>query len=137
MELETSPHTRGELDPDAVLGLILGNIPAYAGRPLHPRSCRKPFLKHPRIRGENRCRGRRRTETGETSPHTRGEHSRAQKILEDVRNIPAYAGRTQERRCRNRKRQKHPRIRGENTFRDGGKSFFQETSPHTRGEPAG
>ena len=34
--LETSPHTRGELDSCPEGGLISGNIPAYAGRTLKP-----------------------------------------------------------------------------------------------------
>ncbi len=51
-------------------------------------------------------------------------------------NIPAYAGRTQERSLNAPYRQKHPRIRGENhrDLRRG--RFFLETSPHTRGEPS-
>ena len=51
--VETSPHTRGKLDPDTVLGLILGNIPAYAGKALIRQDDRPFWEKHPRIRGES------------------------------------------------------------------------------------
>ena len=50
-------------------------------------------------------------------------------------NIPAYAGRTQERSLNAPYRQKHPRIRGENTAAVSSCAPVKETSPHTRGEP--
>ena len=50
----------------------------------------------------------------ETSPHTRGEPKRLLIKFKKRRNIPAYAGRTQEIANKIQEEKKHPRIRGEN-----------------------
>ena len=50
-------------------------------------------------------------------------------------NIPAYAGRTTNQRKTGLSPGKHPRIRGENLSPHFSKTYFVETSPHTRGEP--
>ena len=90
--------------------------------------------KHPRIRGENSAGSFLVKKAMETSPHTRGEPYFDKLLERSDRNIPAYAGRTKDRSRNLRRREKHPRIRGENPS-----SFDQlndklETSPHTRGE---
>ena len=70
----------------------------------------------------------------ETSPHTRGEHMTDIYTNDRLRNIPAYAGRTDAHLPEDGSLQKHPRIRGENQGNDFMKAMLEETSPHTRGE---
>ena len=89
---ETSPHTRGKLDPDTVLGLILGNIPAYAGKAHCRQGGNAQRQKHPRIRGESLIALLNICFLRETSPHTRGKPLSDKMIDPSGRNIPAYAG---------------------------------------------
>ena len=132
--LETSPHTRGE--PSAAVSVLdrPGNIPAYAGRTCFVRRSRRAFEKHPRIRGENLLLGDPEFGDLETSPHTRGELVWRIPTEDAHGNIPAYAGRTGCPKNPARLRQKHPRIRGENTPQHLAGGRITETSPHTRGE---
>ena len=132
--METSPHTRGELISSALSIDLFGNIPAYAGRTAAKRSWRRNFKKHPRIRGENPNRLVWDNWQKETSPHTRGELIWFAVVGTVVRNIPAYAGRTEQRRRKSPNREKHPRIRGENQTASMASLSLLETSPHTRGE---
>ena len=111
-----------------------GNIPAYAGR-TQERSLNAPYRqKHPRIRGENLLLGDPEFGDLETSPHTRGELVWRIPTEDAHGNIPAYAGRTGCPKNPARLRQKHPRIRGENTPQHLAGGRITETSPHTRGE---
>ena len=57
-------------------------------------------------------------------------------MSDDLRNIPAYAGRTGGSVSRSSWFKKHPRIRGENAAYGKIEVGDVETSPHTRGEPA-
>ena len=57
-------------------------------------------------------------------------------MSDDLRNIPAYAGRTGGSVPRSSWFKKHPRIRGENAAYGKIEVGDVETSPHTRGEPA-
>ena len=56
-------------------------------------------------------------------------------MSDDLRNIPAYAGRTGGSVSRSSWFKKHPRIRGENFMGITELAGNLETSPHTRGEP--
>ena len=113
---------------------MLRNIPAYAGRTTSPGCKSEIMRKHPRIRGENAAAAQRSRTALETSPHTRGEPVLSGEADELSRNIPAYAGRTGCPKNPARLRQKHPRIRGENTPQHLAGGRITETSPHTRGE---
>ena len=111
--VETSPHTRGKLDPDTVLGLILGNIPAYAGKAHCRQGGNAQRQKHPRIRGESLIALLNICFLRETSPHTRGKLRTLGYIESKRGNIPAYAGKAKDRSRNMSRRKKHPRIRGE------------------------
>ena len=91
-----------------------GNIPAYAGRTLVGDARPDDFEKHPRIRGENKPERTFPRPKTETSPHTRGEPREGGLGLGLMRNIPAYAGRTEALPAFSPGFKKHPRIRGEN-----------------------
>ena len=113
---------------------MLRNIPAYAGRTTSPGCKSEIMRKHPRIRGENAAAAQRSRTALETSPHTRGELVWRIPTEDAHGNIPAYAGRTGCPKNPARLRQKHPRIRGENTPQHLAGGRITETSPHTRGE---
>ena len=114
---ETSPHTRGELSACLRVVVRHRNIPAYAGRTSSARLSQSSARKHPRIRGENTKGTVPPAVIMETSPHTRGELRRTMKMSDDLRNIPAYAGRTMKEMKMAPPTRKHPRIRGENSIR--------------------
>ena len=134
-DLETSPHTRGELVWRIPTEDAHGNIPAYAGRTGCPKNPARLRQKHPRIRGENTPQHLAGGRITETSPHTRGEHRRSVFMRARQGNIPAYAGRTDAKAEKTAQLEKHPRIRGENVEALFGSASILETSPHTRGEP--
>ena len=132
---ETSPHTRGKLDPDTVLGLILGNIPAYAGKAHCRQGGNAQRQKHPRIRGESLIALLNICFLRETSPHTRGKLRTLGYIESKRGNIPAYAGKAMKRMRKYFMSRKHPRIRGESQRPIEEYEPKEETSPHTRGKP--
>ena len=113
------------------------NIPAYAGK-TSTWAFRPPSSsEHPRIRGENFDDDFGDFPGVGTSPHTRGKREPIEIDARNIRNIPAYAGKTDHKSHPVIAREEHPRIRGENH-----PHFFQRfrtlgTSPHTRGKPAG
>ena len=131
---ETSPHTRGKLDPDTVLGLILGNIPAYAGKAHCRQGGNAQRQKHPRIRGESLIALLNICFLRETSPHTRGKLRTLGYIESKRGNIPAYAGKAMKRMRKYFMSRKHPRIRGESQRPIEEYEPKEETSPHTRGK---
>ena len=133
-DLETSPHTRGELVWRIPTEDAHGNIPAYAGRTGCPKNPARLRQKHPRIRGENVEALFGSASILETSPHTRGEPGNVLIPLKIAGNIPAYAGRTIGVKDSEVSYQKHPRIRGENEGFRNIRGKIKETSPHTRGE---
>ena len=131
---ERSPHTRGKLDPDTVLGLILGNIPAYAGKAHCRQGGNAQRQKHPRIRGESLIALLNICFLRETSPHTRGKLRTLGYIESKRGNIPAYAGKAMKRMRKYFMSRKHPRIRGESQRPIEEYEPKEETSPHTRGK---
>ena len=131
---ETSPHTRGERRNQKVCRVRRRNIPAYAGRTDKLLERSDLVRKHPRIRGENVAILAAHKKAKETSPHTRGEQAILPLLASSLRNIPAYAGRTNRMWSRQGRFEKHPRIRGENLTSISCWSVQTETSPHTRGE---
>ena len=135
MPPETSPHTRGEQKSRLKKPRSSRNIPAYAGRTHTAQRSAPTLRKHPRIRGENLGLRSVARKIRETSPHTRGELVSRKILVIRLRNIPAYAGRTENVTLPAPYSRKHPRIRGENTRRRFKRTLAIETSPHTRGEP--
>ena len=101
------------------MGYDIGNTPGYAGKTLYERDARGGTRKHPRLRGEDwgftvlsnrtwkhpRLRGedhgkaRRRADRRETPPLTRGRPDPDTVTSEDIRNTPAYAGKTRRTGC--------------------------------------
>ena len=129
----SSPHTRGARRRHRRQPTRRPIIPAYAGS-TRRGSWRVRFCSdHPRIRGEHR---RHDTETSSpygSSPHTRGAQVLGDDLGVYLGIIPAYAGSTNIRSRRIRRRKDHPRIRGEHEGLDDAAVDSVGSSPHTRG----
>ena len=90
----SSPHTRGA-PHEAMAEYYEGRIiPAYAGSTPGPRSDRRPFKDHPRIRGEHYGDMSAYELSSGSSPHTRGARRRGPRRRGGGGIIPAYAGST-------------------------------------------
>ena len=113
----TSPRMRGKLNSAATKAGKKRNIPAYAGKTSgHPRQPPPP-AEHPRVCGENRLILWSATATRGTSPRMRGKPPSKRIDGAEIRNIPAYAGKTRSHVsdwCFSRE---HPRVCGENSLR--------------------
>ena len=92
--METPPLTRGRRAAPAEVPVAVGNTPAYAGKTPPPRSCSHRVEKHPRLRGEDEARQKRRSDSKETPPLTRGRLEKVPDVRLDLGNTPAYAGKT-------------------------------------------
>ena len=131
----TSPRMRGKPAQNLINLFTIGNIPAYAGKTLRSSGCQILNAEHPRVCGENQqhhwpplwCNG--------TSPRMRGKRFQARQNSADLRNIPAYAGKTDLATGYVLGFGEHPRVCGENWWQpmdDGGEVG---TSPRMRGKP--
>ena len=72
------------------------------------------YSEHPRVCGENFEHPECFLEAGGTSPRMRGKRFRPVSRRSQGGNIPAYAGKTYNKKYRKRKRLEHPRVCGEN-----------------------
>ena len=107
---------RGKLDSQNNVHVDHRNIPVYAGKTHHPSTGTSRRAEHPRVCGENAETGLESPEITGTSPRMRGKHPKFLKSSALLRNIPAYAGKTEVSKAY--------------------MLFMQGTSPHTRGKPA-
>ena len=131
----SSPLTRGKQSAFSSVCLLLGLIPAHAGKtPNHPL-CPVSHQAHPRSRGENYCAAAVSEAHAGSSPLTRGKHDEVDGLGDHGRLIPAHAGKTRPASGTGRSGAAHPRSRGENTayMRDGHPEMG--SSPLTRGKP--
>ena len=116
MAAGSSPHTR-----DKYVSSFLGDdfsriIPAYAGQIVSYLPDISETEDHPRIRGTNLPRQRRRTKRAGSSPHTRDKSRPPVYPRHDYRIIPAYAGQIIVKEISYSFFQDHPRIRGTNSL---------------------
>ena len=130
----SSPLTRGKLFESTEHGVVVGLIPAHAGKTatLLPKGATRTA--HPRSRGENLPVGLRAALHGGSSPLTRGKPASQSAFAAQSGLIPAHAGKTPRRtRCSSTSRA-HPRSRGENALRCCQSTFTWGSSPLTRGK---
>ena len=110
----SSPLTRGKhLCADAV-AWDQGLIPAHAGKTASARGCSTDEWAHPRSRGENTAVTSGATMSVGSSPLTRGKRALAEAGGDELRLIPAHAGKTAGYMCSRYRKEAHPRSRGEN-----------------------
>ena len=91
-------------------------------------------MEHPRVCGENLNRKLGDRSITGTSPRMRGKPEALLPALIRVRNIPAYAGKTQPHFHRPRQAEEHPRVCGENNYSNAGLRMAEGTSPRMRGK---
>ena len=130
----TSPRMRGKQTRQIRPIRIRRNIPAYAGKTgVVPRLITSA-AEHPRVCGENLRAPASRVRLLGTSPRMRGKPELTRRMTRTLRNIPAYAGKTQPSGRAHRSHQEHPRVCGENQllFWPGAKAHG--TSPRMRGK---
>ena len=151
----TSPRMRGKLCFTPFRLLKRRNIPAYAGktprRPRRPSARRRNIpayagktewhprgfglrAEHPRVCGENHFSQTSCPYQLGTSPRMRGKHHRMVWTVDDLRNIPAYAGKTRRGINSSVVCEEHPRVCGENLRDWGTATDSPGTSPRMRGK---
>ena len=108
-------------------------IPACAGNTQGwPRSpSTRPV--HPRVCGEHRRRGHRRSHRGGSSPRVRGTHRSGHALGPEQRFIPACAGNTRSEAGEGRKATVHPRVCGEHSANASPLRLPSGSSPRVRG----
>ena len=131
----SSPLTRGKQTNAALAGPPGRLIPAHAGKTWSYVTGPDNLWAHPRSRGENAFRRRKRQHTRGSSPLTRGKQRLRLSLLSPPRLIPAHAGKTVcDRACKHHG-PAHPRSRGENVLPRLPSADFAGSSPLTRGKP--
>ena len=112
---ETPPRMRGRPEDKSEKDTRARNTPAYAGKtiPLAPR--RHGGEKHPRVCGEDVLPTSVISYVPETPPRMRGRSCICHQVPADIRNTPAYAGKTDNPGGMGRCKWKHPRVCGEDS----------------------
>ena len=130
----SSPLTRGKPWSVFLSYLLVGLIPAHAGKTHNATLTASSGTAHPRSRGENlvcvtalkACRG--------SSPLTRGKLAGSSSASRTSRLIPAHAGKTPYSGSPSQAHSAHPRSRGENTSTIIADVLEHGSSPLTRGK---
>ena len=150
------PRSRGENDPEGLHAFAQGGsspltrgkrsvvsedvghdglIPAHAGKTSRSKMLVSRVWAHPRSRGENMAVAGLAAAGGGSSPLTRGKRGLFPRRTARPRLIPAHAGKTRAHAPHGRRREAHPRSRGENTRWQANPSWNSGSSPLTRGKP--
>ena len=130
----SSPLTRGKRTAEAVQVLCQGLIPAHAGKTWRRIVWASLRSALPRSRGENARMSVAVTDSGGSSPLTRGKQQQSSLQFRTVRLIPAHAGKTVLFFGASSAVTAHPRSRGENDAVSGRSSASRGSSPLTRGK---
>ena len=130
----TSPRMRGKRTLGQERGHPLRNIPAYAGKTCSGAGICSPRWEHPRVCGENAGEPCWNAASAGTSPRMRGKHPHRNPLGLRQRNIPAYAGKTENPQQCYLGAQEHPRVCGENGLDYNPTSQIPGTSPRMRGK---
>ena len=130
----SSPLTRGKHIMDAAEDVVVGLIPAHAGKTVPVCGYLRRTGAHPRSRGENAVRQLTQTVRKGSSPLTRGKLGELHDAAEEVGLIPAHAGKTLFDKTHVTSRRAHPRSRGENRLGPDGARLALGSSPLTRGK---
>ena len=89
---------------------------------------------HPRVCGENLSTGFGKKGESGTSPRMRGKPANNNHVPTNLRNIPAYAGKTLVALVWPHLLKEHPRVCGENFLGDTQPHLNEGTSPRMRGK---
>ena len=124
---------RGRLNDGQSQNVRQGNTPAYAGKTAILSAIRTTRKKHPRVCGEDAQTQAPQIAIRETPPRMRGRPEQYRGRNRKIRNTPAYAGKTRRFlnvRC---KKEKHPRVCGEDSPSSSCTPLALETPPRMRG----
>ena len=133
-EVGSSPLTRGKPTPSSASHQWRRLIPAHAGKTSDSGESLTSVGAHPRSRGENpRATRAPRTKTG-SSPLTRGKPGSVVCQRDELRLIPAHAGKTGRPGGWSSSSGAHPRSRGENYRSSSACRSDEGSSPLTRGK---
>ena len=130
----TSPRMRGKRGNLLIQPVHNRNIPAYAGKTPASWPAKHTPAEHPRVCGENLKCGSPRANPKGTSPRMRGKRGAGGMGAGPFRNIPAYAGKTPDRRHPRHWIAEHPRVCGENPYGFYPARYAGGTSPRMRGK---
>ena len=130
----SSPLTRGKPSQKGMCEMTNGLIPAHAGKTTGRWYRSTCSTAHPRSRGENASRSRKRRRSCGSSPLTRGKPLAFAGALAPLRLIPAHAGKTPRQKRSPRVARAHPRSRGENPDSCKPGASVPGSSPLTRGK---
>ena len=133
----SSPLTRGKPPAENADPLLTRLIPAHAGKTVRARTAQVLRAAHPRSRGENDGGFAWKAGFPGSSPLTRGKLGRQSVDGHRKRLIPAHAGKTARVPASQRRRQAHPRSRGENGRGSASPTREGGSSPLTRGKQGG
>ena len=127
---------RGKQGYQAITTSAIRNIPAYAGKTTSGSAGRQTWKEHPRVCGENQSLGRGDAACFGTSPRMRGKPAPWPVQTFQMRNIPAYAGKTHTHEILTKHSMEHPRVCGENCYSFSWGLLNPGTSPRMRGKPS-
>ena len=130
----SSPLTRGKLTGVSAGGLVIGLIPAHAGKTIVASIAMMVCPAHPRSRGENLEARTRTVGVGGSSPLTRGKRRQTRGRFRSRGLIPAHAGKTTRAAMAPEPARAHPRSRGENASGCSMVEHIPGSSPLTRGK---
>ena len=130
----SSPLTRGKHHDVRREVLVIGLIPAHAGKTQFSSQFFYRKEAHPRSRGENLGVSMGALTVMGSSPLTRGKPSDGGGEAGALRLIPAHAGKTKPRQASRSPRAAHPRSRGENLTVRRDPPSRPGSSPLTRGK---
>ena len=130
----SSPRVRGKLIEYGESALVIGLIPACAGKTGRPRWSALSRWAHPRVCGENRPGLQSHSVSSGSSPRVRGKHQAVHRVVLVHRLIPAYAGKTSSPTPRSSPGRAHPRVCGENADASPTSRRATGSSPRVRGK---
>ena len=133
----SSPLTRGKDRFIVPKKYVKGIIPAYAGKSFTGRPDGGYLKDHPRLRGEKPYVFISILQLLGSSPLTRGKGRVLRGVIRIYRIIPAYAGKSINRKRFCLTNRDHPRLRGEKRQKCHPSQSRWGSSPLTRGKVAG
>ena len=133
----SSPRGRGKLEIIPQVRIVIGLIPAWAGKTVAGDDAGDGRGAHPRVGGENPVTSSSNRHPPGSSPRGRGKQDPRAVVADIAGLIPAWAGKTVPRGRIAVSVSAHPRVGGENPASTLGVSMGAGSSPRGRGKHPG
>ena len=130
----SSPRGRGKLEIIPQVRIVIGLIPAWAGKTVAGDDAGDGRGAHPRVGGENPVTSSSNRHPPGSSPRGRGKPRGQGRSRVDRRLIPAWAGKTRISVWKTAAAAAHPRVGGENVTMDRVFGDVRGSSPRGRGK---